>query len=190
MTARVLAVGLAATLAATLVLGACGGGGDEVVVPARVEPALAPAAVGTNLALHENTAPATVDGFANAGEKALISDGKLWEIRRADRLVGTLQITTLLPEVDVREEDVRNKITQQILVGSMLRLRIEGIEVVTSQTGGGKSLFVWFGDQMLVVVALRDRQLEEAEAYEGIIGDIIRHQATVPAWKPLPDDLS
>lgn len=170
-----------------VVAAACGGGaGGTTVPPPRVDPALAPATVSHNLALHPNTAPATVDAFANAGEQSLVADGRLWEIRRADRLVGTLQITTVVDKVDLRRAENRDKIVRQILSGSVVRLRIEGVEVFHATSGGGKAVYIWFGDGIFEVVQLRDRQLEEIDGYTDVVTDIIRHQATVPAWKPLP----
>ena len=173
----------AIVLAAMLALGGCGGDDARVVVPPRVDSSLAPATVGTDLKLYESKDRTTVKAFANVGERSLVSDGKLWEIRRADRLIGALQLTTVLPDVDLTDEDTRDTIVNQILPGASNRIRI-GDEEVYATTVNDKAVFVWFGRTMYVVLQLKDRQLDGQ--YDAIAEDVIAHQAASDAWDPLP----
>ena len=166
------------------VLTGCGSGGDEpTVAPPSVDQSLAPAEVGEDLALHESTAKETVHAFANVGERSLVSDGRLWEIRRADRLVGALQLTTVLPDVELVRESTRSAIVSQILPGSSSRIRIGDEEVYTT-TVNDKAVFVWFGRDIYVVLQIKDRQLDGQ--YDAIAEEVISHQVASDAWKPLP----
>jgi hypothetical protein len=169
-------------------LAGCGGGdGDGAdAAPARVAGTLAPTEVGAGLKLYENTTESTRDAIANAGERSLAADARIWEIRRADRLVGALQITTVLPRVDLRDAEVRGAIARQIIPGAATRIRIDAIEVLT-RVVNDKAVFLWFGDGLYEVLQVKDRELEGR--YEDVAAAIIRHQSTVPAWKPLPDIL-
>lgn len=168
-------------LVATLI--ACGGGSDESIAPIPVDVALAPPALGTNLKLYENQDDETITAFANAGERTLVADGRIWEIRRADRLIGTLQISTVLPDVDLRDDDVRDAMVRQILPGAQSSIRIGDTEVFTSVVDE-KAVFLWFGAHLFEVLQLKDRQLED---FEAIATQVIEHQETQASWEPLPE---
>lgn len=174
-------------LATALVLGllaGCGSGdGEPTVAPPAVDESLAPASVGDGLALYESTAKETVRAFANVGDNSLVSDGRLWEIRRADRLIGALQLTTVLPDVDLVREATRSAIVSQILPGTSSRIRIGDEEVYTT-TANDKAVFVWFGRDIYVVLQLKDRELDGK--YDAIAEEVISHQVASEAWKPLP----
>jgi hypothetical protein len=169
-------------LVALALLVGCGRN-SEPAEPAAVSAALAPAGVLDDLKLYENTDRSTLRAFANAGETSLVADGKVWEIRRADRLVGTLQISTVLPAVDLTDERERAAIAGQIVNGEVLRLRIRDVEVYSTVVND-KATFLWFGLDVLEVMQIKDRAL--ADRYEDVATQIIDHQATVSDWKPLP----
>jgi hypothetical protein len=175
-----------AALLALAALGACGSDAAPEVAPPAVDVALAPPAVGVDLALHENLDDETVAAFANAGEHSLVGDGRIWEIRRADRLVGALQISTVLPDVDLADGGQRESIVRQIIAGSLTRIRIDDVEVYTTVVDD-KAVYVWFGRTVFEVLQLKDRELDGG--YEDVAAEIIRHQATVPSWEPLPVDV-
>lgn len=175
---------VAAALAAVVLLLTVGCGGDEVAVrPAEVDPKLAPTAIGDDLKLYENRDKETVGAFGNAGERSLVADGRIWEIRRADRLIGTLQISTVLPEVDLTDSEIRESMVRQILPGSLSSIRIGEVEVFTSEVNG-KAVYMWFGADLFEVLQLRDRAIED---FEPFATQVIDHQATVASWKPLPE---
>jgi hypothetical protein len=182
---RRVARAAAVALVAGLALG-CGSSSAPEVAPARVDTKLAPAAVGTDLKLYENRKKATVAAFAQAGERTLVSDGRIWEIRRADRLIGALQITTVLPTVDLTKEETRATIVHQIIPGTLTRIRIGDVEVYTAVVND-KAVFLWFGADLYEVLQIKDSRL--AGAYDTVATAVIEHQATVPAWKPLPPDI-
>lgn len=173
---------LSAVAFAALFVAACGSS-EETVAPPSVSAALAPAAVLEDLKLYENTDRSTVRAFANAGETSLVADGKIWEIRRADRLVGTLQISTVLPAVDLTDERERQAIAGQIVSGEVVRLRIRDVEVY-STVANDKATFLWFGLDVIEVMQIKDRAL--TERYEEVATQIIDHQTSVSDWRPLP----
>jgi hypothetical protein len=161
----------------------CGDGEGPSPRPAAVETALAPGEVGDGLKLFENQSEETVAAFANAGERTLVADGRIWEIRRADRLVGTLQISTVLPDVDLSEPDLKDALVRQIIPGSLSSIRIGATEVFTAVVDE-KAVFVWFGKGLYEVLQLKDKNIED---FEAIATDVIEHQETLPAWEPLPE---
>lgn len=175
----------AGALAVGLLLGACGGGGEDVVVaPVAVEPSLAPAEVqaGERLRLIENTDDATLDAFANGGETSLMADGRLWELRRAERLVGTLQITTLLPTVDLLDESRRSGIVRGVMAGSGTRVRVGDVEVHANELAD-RAQYVWFGMDVVQILTVREEGEIEPEA---VLRGVLDHQRATSAWKPLP----
>lgn len=181
--------GAAGALAAGLLLAACGGDdGGEVVAPPAVEPSLAPAEVdaGERLRLIENSDDATRDAFANGGETSLMADGRLWELRRAERLVGTLQITTLLPTVDLLDESRRSGIVRGVMAGSGTRVRIGDVEVHASELAD-RAQYVWFGVDVVQILTVRQEGEIDPEA---VLRGVLDHQRTTSAWKPLPVTLS
>ena len=169
-------------VAGLAVLAACGGESASVA-PAEVDPALAPSALAGNLRLYENRDRETITAFANAGDRTLVADGRIWEIRRADRLIGTLQISTVLPRVDLTEGRIRDTIVRQVLTGGLSSIRIGDVEVFTSTTND-KAVYVWFGAHMFQVLQLRDRGVED---FEPFATEVIDHQATLESWEPLPE---
>ena len=172
------------TLVAVLAvcLGACGDEAPPVVRPARVDPALAPAQVAGGIGLRENTDKTTRHALANPGDGALMADGRIWELRRADRLVGTLQISTVLPRFDLRRSDIRAGMVSQILPSGPTRIRIDGIEIFATRSDD-RAQFLWFGSDTYEVLQLKDKELD----FEAVVRDVIAHQRKVPAWKPLTD---
>ncbi len=174
----------AGVLAVLLAAGACGGGEDQPGVDAvAVDAALAPTSIPPDLGLYENTDPETVAAFANAGSRSVLADGRLWEVRRGDRLIGTLQISTVLPEVDLTQLDKRMALVRQIIETEPVSVRIGDVEVFQA-TSGDRATFVWFGQGMFEVLQLRDRGVED---FEPIAAAIIEQQQTQPSWIPLPE---
>lgn len=169
-------------LAGLVVASACGDD-EELADPTPVDVALAPATIPPDLTLHENRDPATVETFANPSENTIVADARIWEIRRVDRLIGTLQITTLLPDIELTELSTRLKLVRQILASEPVSIRIGNTEVYQVRVGD-KATFVWFGEHMMEVMQLRERGLEDFEPYAAAI---IEHQQTQPSWVPLSD---
>src|SRR5205814_2044845 len=118
-----LLVRRAAPFLVALVVAACG---KAPTAPPRALPVdLAPTSVlGGSLGLYRNTAPGTVAAFHQGDKTTLVDEGGLWEVRRKDRLIGTLQIETLKDDVDLRKRSVRDHITDPLLVGARGDIRL------------------------------------------------------------------
>lgn len=180
MRSRILAgvAPLAVLLAAT----ACGQ--TRAAAPVPVPTALAPPSVlNGSLHLYRNTARDTVAAFKQDAQDALISDGKLWEIRRADRLIGTLEIATVKPDVNLARPSVRKNFTSPILVGATSDIRLDGQEVSTVSRDDGVSTMVWFGRGLFEVLQLKDAIVTGPQLATAIIS----YQETRPEWAPLPE---
>jgi len=175
------ALGASVSLAVTTASG-CGEDAPEAVPPA-VDVALAPERIGADLALYENTDEATLAAFRNAGDRSLASDGHIWELRRADRLIGTLQITTVLPKIDLTDPEDRRKIVSAVIPGSPLLRRVAGVEVHTYEIDD-RATFVWFAEGLYQVLQLKDREIKD---YETVLAEILRHQVTISSFKPLTE---
>jgi hypothetical protein len=164
-------------------LAAAGCGQSHPAPPAPVPLSLAPTALlGDSLHLYQNTARDTLAAFRQDPKDALISDGKLWEIRRGDRLIGTLEIATVKPDVNLARPSVRKNFTAPILVGATSDIRLDGQEVATVDSDDGVSTLVWFGRGLFEVLQLKDTVVTGPQ----LATAIIQYQQTRPEWSPLP----
>lgn len=161
-----------------------GCGAAKPAAPDPVPKALAPTALlGNSLHFYLNTAKDTVAAFRQDPKDALISDGKLWEIRRADRLIGTLEIATVKHDVNLARPSVRDHFTSPILIGATSDIRLAGQEVATVQSDDGVATLVWFGRGLFEVLQLKDNVLTGPQLAQAII----QYQQTRPEWSPLPE---
>ena len=173
---------VAVTLLAAL-LGACG---DEkpVVKPASVPEAMVPDHVqNAEYAFYESQLPQVTNAFANAGANSLAADGRLYEMRKADRLVGVLQLTTLVPELDLDNEEHRDQVIGQILPTVRDRITVGDVVVFTSNANN-KTMFLWFAQDMFNLLTIKPGSEDQLDA-EGVLTEVLDHQTAAPAWKPL-----
>jgi hypothetical protein len=167
---------------AVLLLGACGN--DPAPTPRALPTALVPAKVlAGSLGLYRNTAPGTVAAFHPHDPSTLVDEGGLWEIRRKDRLIGTLQLETVKGDVNLHKRSVRDQITDPLLVGARSDIRLSGQEVSSVEGEGGLSTLVWFGDHLLVVLQVKDTLVEGPTLAQALID----FQQTRSEWVPLPE---
>lgn len=186
MTARVRSV-LAIVVACSTLVAGCRSDGDTMPVARKVDPTLAPAtAVHGKLKLFESTDEGTRSAFIDAGDSSLIADGRLWEIRRAERLIGTLQISTVVPRVELTAESSRETIAREILIGSPTRILVRDIEVSTVGTEE-QAMYVWYGTDLIQILTVRSFDGIEPEH---VLESVLAHQAKQPAWEPLPVEFS
>jgi hypothetical protein len=150
--------------------------------PRSVPTALAPATVlNGDLQLHLNETKETAAAFHQDDHRSLISDGKLWEVRRNDRLIGTLEIATVKPSVNLTRASVRTSLTTPILVGATSTLRLSGQEVSTVTRTDGVATLVWFGKGLLEIVQVKDQTVAGPQLAQAIID----YQQTRSEWSPL-----
>ena len=172
-------------VAPLLVLALVTGCGQETVsAPRPVPTALAPATVlNGSLGLHLNTNPSTTKAFEQGAKSSLIDDGRLWEVRRKDRLIGTLEIATVKAKVNLAKESTRADFTDPSLVGARSDIRLLGQEVSVVDGGdGGLSTLIWFGKGLFVVLQVKDKLVTGPD----LATAIIQYLQSRPEWEPLP----
>lgn len=177
--------GWRAVVAAAVLLAAGGCGDGEAALPApRPVPdgLVAERYLDEGLLAIENVEESTREALANAEETTLAADTRIWEIRRGQRLVATLQISTVAPSVDLLDGDLRDRFVGQVIPGQVSRIRSGDVEVFTT-TVDDKTTFLWFGSEVFQVLQTKDRVLDP----EALLAAVIAHQETQDAWVPLPE---
>jgi hypothetical protein len=174
---------LVALAAVTLLVGACGGdGGERPAVarpPAKVPVSLVPPSL-TNGELTLTEDDQARKAFSELGERALVADGRLWQIRQGDQLVATLQVSTVKSKVDLRNERERTSIVRHILPGTRQEIDVDGLPISMSDSDD-KTVFVWFGRDLFQVLQVKSTKLDP----EAIVRDLVGFQAASPDWKAL-----
>ena len=112
-----------------------------------------------DLALQRDTSKETKGQFRSAGKDALVGDGGLWEIRRADELIGALQLSMLKHKVDVASGRQRSQIVAGILPNGK-KTKIAKTDVFVQQSPD-KIVYLWFRRQpdLYLVLQLKSRGL-------------------------------
>jgi hypothetical protein len=174
----------AAVLLAVLVAPACGGDEAPPVRPAKVPDGLVPTGVQANAFLfYESTLPQVKDAFASAGKRSLAADGRLYELRKDDRLVGALQLTTLLPDVDLHKGEHRDKILRQLLPTGRDEFMVGEVNVWAVVTDE-KQMYLWFAENMYALLTLKPGSDDNLDP-EGVLTEVVNHSSSSDAWKPL-----
>lgn len=173
-----------AIVAMLIALGGCGNDPVQVVAPSAVPGGLVPASVQSNsYAFYKSELPGVKDAFANAGRNSVAADGELWELRKGDRLVGALQLTTLLPEVDLTNEDHRNQILRQLLPTARDQVVIDDVNVWISESGK-KSVYLWFARDMYALMTLKAGSEDDLDS-DQVLTEVVTYAASSDSWKPL-----
>lgn len=181
---RRTALAAAAVLAVALIAAGCGPGeadDDAQATPSPMEVPLelVPEEIGDGLAFVENTDETTQAAFAATSPDVLIADGRLWEIRRGQRLIGTLQISTMKPRVDFTDESHRQSVIAE-LPGNVRGLPIQGLEVQHTARQEVHE-FMWFGRSLFNVLKLKVQD----EDPEALAEEIIAHQLSTDTGQEL-----
>jgi hypothetical protein len=173
---------LAAVAVVACLSSACGSGGDGELqaAPPKVGTELVPPSLaGGSLVLVEDGK--AKEAFGKLPENALVADGRLYAIRQGDRLVATLQLSTLLPEVDLTDTNRYKEIADELLPGTKEELEVGGLKVL-QVPGEDKVVFLWFGRQMFQVLQVKGSRVDP----EAVLAEVIGYQQASPAWEPLP----
>jgi hypothetical protein len=178
-----LVVGVAVSVAACV-----DEGGDVAALaagrPKTVPDGIVPATVqGGALAFHRNDGETVTKTFANAGDHSLVADGQLWELRKNDRLLGALQLSTLVPKSDMSDARQRGAIVRQVMSGSVEQFDVNGVPVWTT-AANDKAVYLWFGRSMYSVLSLKGSELDA----EAIANEVVGFQSASAAWEPIVVD--
>jgi hypothetical protein len=148
--------------ALAVLLAACGGGASNALVePASVATDMVPATLGEGLTIHE-FGPARAR-FASAGASSLVADRRVWVIRRGQTLVGTLQVSTVKPDVSVVDKDDRKAIIGGVMTGISYETVQVGDTPVIASTAADKSLYLWFGPGLFEVLQVKSTKVAPDE---------------------------
>ena len=160
---------LAAAVAVPAVLVAgCGRGAPKLVAPTPVPVSLVPSSLSNGDFTLAEYDKAKKD-FADAGPKSLVSDGRLWEIRQGSTLVGTLQVSTLKPKIDIAHVSTRKAIIDQVMPGAPITIKVNGI-TIASTTTTDKSTYVWFGQELFELLQLKGNNIDPEKVLDELIG--------------------
>lgn len=163
---------------------ACGGAaGDEAPAPKAVPEDVVPAtALGGDLLVRENRDESTLAVLTENPDSSLVADTRVWELRRGDRLVATLQVSTVVSKIDLNDIDIRERFASQVILGARSRIRVGDVEVFTT-TSDDKTVYLWFGAHLYQVLQTKDRELEP----EALLADLIRFQQDKAGWVPVAE---
>jgi hypothetical protein len=157
---------------------------EPVVKPASVPEGMVPPQVQHDeYAFFESELPQVKSAFANAGANSLVADGRLYEMRKADRLVGVLQMSTVVPELDLANDKHRDQVIGQIMPTVRDRITIGDVVVFSSQANN-KTVFLWFEKDMFNLLTIKPGSEDQLDA-EGVLTEVLDHQTSLPGWDPL-----
>lgn len=119
----------------------------------------------------------------SAGPQVLVSDARLWNIHRGQRLVGALQLATLKKRIDPRRAGDRQAIIGQVLGSRAREIQVDGLPVWTvPDDGAGRGIYVWFGARTFGVLQLKGAEIQPA----AVADELVHRIASQPAWQALP----
>ena len=161
-------------------LAGCGGGRSSNAVPTKVVTSLVPDALASGkLSLAEDKS--AHKRFASAGSDSLVSDGRLWAVRDGNRLVATLQVSTLAPKVDLSDKNSKASLIASILPGTRESFEVGDVPVVSVATED-KVVYLWFGASMFEVLQVKGNGIDP----EKVLGELLAFQLASPAWHAAP----
>lgn len=143
-----------AVLAAGLLLSACGGEaqpagtGGEAIAP--IEPTFLPAEMLGLRVAKEDMAEVLTDV-----DRSYLDGLGLFSMRRGDLLEATLQVSRFNKEADHDDPDFRARLIQQIGNAQAREARL-GDRTVHLTRGTKQQIAVWFNDNYMFVLAIRD----------------------------------
>jgi hypothetical protein len=172
-------------MALVLSLAGCGGGETPTPPPPALPATTVPAALTvlkTKIVVQPNTTKKTREAFTSVGATSLVDEAGVWELRKAEKLVGTLQLVTLDPgRVDTRIAKDRSEIRSQILSSSATQLDVDGLPVWSTKDDD-RVLYVWYGRQVLGVLQVRADLLDPEETVNRLVEPMIQAKD----WPGLP----
>lgn len=175
---------LVVLVAALAVLATACGSNPVAIKPQPVPEGLVPAGVQDGKYLfYESELPQAKKAFTDAGPESLAADGKVWELRAGDRLVGLLQITTLLPTFELQKKSHRDQLISQIIPTGRDEVIVGDVQVFTS-VSRNKSTYLWFADQTFNLLSIKPATIDDLDA-ERAMEEVIDFQTQQASFKPV-----
>ena len=155
-----------------LLFAACGNSAAVEAPPPKVPAELAPKSIQQGaLKLYENKSPTTQKAFRHGDPHVLVGEGRLWEIRDHQRLVGALEIATVKSKVRLRSSKVRKGIVSDVMPGRVDELTVGDVTVYAT-TSNDKVVYMWFGKKLFEILQLKGSTLDP----EGLLTDLVAYQ--------------
>lgn len=163
----------AALVCALVVAAGCGGGpAVDALPPPKVPVSLVPGTLQAGrLKLIENIDPSTTNALRSDEPRVLIADGRLWEVRDGQRLVGALEIATVKNTVRLRRNSVRQTIVRNVMPARVERLDV-GELTVYATAANDKIVYLWFGKKLFQILQLKGSALDP----EALLNEIVEFQ--------------
>lgn len=176
---------MASVVACALLFGACSRGAHRAAPAPKLPDATVPkslSVVDTDVVMVPNTAKATRRAFTSVGQSSLVEQSGVWELRKADKLVGTLELVTLdSTRSDTRRDKDRTAIRAQILSGDASQLDVDGLPVWSTKDGD-RVLYVWYGRQVLSVLQVKSDELDADETMTQLVTTMTNSRS----WPEMP----
>ncbi len=137
---------------AALLLAACGGA-PQAAVPGASPPAVPQDAVPQTVLGLRAAAEDVTKQFAEARDRAFVTDVRLWSLREGERLRATVQVARFAPDAQPEDRDFQRAMIAQ-LGGSAPRARMVGGQLVYVASGNQQTLFVWFQPMHFVLLGV------------------------------------
>ena len=174
---------IALVVAVGLIGGGCGHDAASGTAPSKVAVELVPDTVNNGAFVLAEDQKAR-DAFSKVGPKALVADGRLFAIRDGERLVGTLQLSTMKAKVDLTDDDDRHSVVNNVIPGARETISVGPVPVVQA-AGPDKTVFLWFARDMFEVLQLKPTKASPFDP-EKVLSEIVTFQTGQKAWKALP----
>jgi hypothetical protein len=118
--------------------------------------------------------------FGKAGQASLIADGHLWVLRRDERLVATLEVASLSPDIDLSNKVARQHLVGQIITGSHEVVQVHGVDVYRAKVAD-VTTSMWLGDGFFEVLQVKGANPKSDDIVDGLLA----YQVARPAWRPV-----
>jgi hypothetical protein len=172
-TVEVLSVGRAlACSCLALAIAGCSRSAATEPPPPKVPVELVPPSLQNgSLRVIEKRSHTTQEAFTQSGSRVLIGEGRLWEIRDGQRLVGALEVATVKHRLNLRSRKRRSTLVRDIMPGSIQELTV-GEVTVYATSSNDKVVYMWFGKSLFEILQLKGSTLDP----EALLTDIIDYQ--------------
>lgn len=114
----------------------------------KVADALPPELAGLSVQEEDVSGP-----LKEAGDRAYVSDVRLWSLREGDRLRATVEVARFAPDAPAEDEDFQRSVTAQ-LKGAAPRERRIGDDTVFVSGSSQQVFYAWFRGVHLVLIAI------------------------------------
>jgi transglutaminase-like putative cysteine protease len=174
---------VASAIVAVVMLGGCVPGPQLAESPIRFpDPMVPPTVLGFPLERQ-----ATVEAqYAKPGDAGLVSEGRVYTIRKGASIQGSVQISLLKPDVDGRSWKVQSSVERGLGSEEGFRTIHAGTVRLRTIDLSEQRIYAWFPPELNVMeLFIMRKGFEEAEQ---VVLELIKYQRSAPPGSPGPAD--